>query len=93
MPKKKTRPNISVTAGQKYRVRRAGKPPRYVRVVRVSKGTTPRGDQPKALVIGITRSGNPVRRAHRWDLLQWRVWLTWLDDSWQMPSSYERIEK
>lgn len=75
---------IAVKAGQFYRVRRRGKPARFVRIKRVTR-TTPRRP-PTVSYEEYTRTGRRKSRASIDSPL------TWLDGAWRMRSSFELVE-
>jgi hypothetical protein len=82
--KRKPAPSdVAVAAGNTFRVPRAGKPARHVRIVRVQRAAN---QSPCAYYIQITRSGNrkpgdPIRHV-----------LTFRDGAWRMSSFFEAVE-
>ena len=89
MPKRKTkkkkRPDhLAVKAGQHYKVPRAGKPARHVRVLRV-RGKNSR--QPTAVYVEVTRSGRKKVRA-----IEAVRWLQWNGKQWDMGPGFTQVE-
>jgi hypothetical protein len=88
---------VSVKRGQTYRVPRPGKVAVHVRVARVTKG-----QQPKAFLYRVTRSGkrvgpqrivasvklenNELKKTYAANTVP--HWLTWRDGAWRLPASW-----
>jgi hypothetical protein len=84
LPRKRRKPLFAVSVGDTFRIPRAGKPARHVRIVRI---LGRKGHQPKAKYIQVTRSGK--RKTKKGEEIT--AWLTWVDGQWTIPWSGAEI--
>ena len=75
--------DVAVAAGDTFRVPRAGKPARHVRIVRVQRAAN---QSPCAYYVEVTRTG----RRKSGDTI--RHVLTWRDGAWRMSNFFEVVE-
>lgn len=67
--------------------KRKGAYRQHIRITRVTWG-----QQPKAIVKAVTRTGKP-KRDSRYGITSFRVWLRWDGKGWTMPPGYEQREE
>ena len=78
-----TKPRIDASVGQTYRVPRAGKPARMVRIAGIR-----RGQQPKVSYYLVSRTGKRVESL-RTPL--YMAWMQWVDGAWRVPAGWEAV--
>jgi hypothetical protein len=91
VPKRPEAP-IDCRAGERYELRRVGKPPLTIRIDEVHVNMTADGPMPKAWYVALTKNGTARRKGARWEPRRAVAWLTWRDGWWRFPRG-ERIEQ